>query len=548
MQAVGVGGLRQFKILPNVRGGLAAVVVVEILPDQLVGVLVRVPGELQIEPGEQVGPRAAAELRVDPVDAAITHEPQVFRHIEDRRPFRPVGIPVPDSDPIRGDLRPVPDRPGVVAVGGARGNRTDLVAGGILAPGARHDIDPQVFMRHERLRCVERLEVGERDHPGFGVGLLDDLHRLVEGQDQRRGFRLLLLHELPAVGALAAAEPVTLRRGEGQRPIDLAAAVTAVLDPPLDVAFQSGREKRRQFGIRAADAMGPVRLTLAGMVQRVDFGMVGEQSLDGLLADLFVLWRQEVIHVVPGGQRGAHVIARRSHPTILKNPGIAPHPEDETAIGEGRLLEIVDPIESERRPLRHHIEARPGVVKPLAGERVKPAAEVILQETINGVVQTERRGRRQRDAIAVGLDAIGLRAGKAIARARHFGHQVQNDRRLAFRFRQRRHSRQFRAGDLLQILVQRVGRRLHELGIRVACHLGRQGRVAVVHDHGPRLALFGERSRPLCGRSHAPACGDEGNRDGELLSARRVNHESSPELGWRWGSAHRRPYSTLRPA
>ena len=183
MQAVGVGGLRQFEVVPDVRGGLAAVVVVEILPDQLVGVLIWVPGELEIEPGEQIGPRAATELWIDRIDAAVAHEPQVFRHIEDRRPLRPVGIPVPDGNPIRGDLRPVPDRLGVVAVGGARGDRPDLVAGGILAPGARHDIDPEVFVRHERRRRVERLEVGERDHPGFGVGLLDDLHRLVEGQD-----------------------------------------------------------------------------------------------------------------------------------------------------------------------------------------------------------------------------------------------------------------------------------------------------------------------------------------------------------------------------
>ena len=220
--------------------------------------------------------------------------------------------------------------------------------------------------------------------------------------------------------------------------------------------------------------------------------MVGEQSLDRLLADLFVFWRQKVVHVVPGGQRGARVIAWRADASILENPGIAPHPKDEPAIGEGRLLEIVDRIDRERRPLGHHFITRPGVGEPLAGERVKPATEMIFQETIDGVVQSERRGRRQRDAVAVGLDAIGLRAGGLVARARHLGHQFQNDRRFAFRFRQCRHRWQLRAGDLLQIVVQRVGRRLHELGIAVACHLGRQGCVAVVHDHRPRLPLVGE--------------------------------------------------------
>ena len=243
---------------------------------------------------------------------------------------------------------------------------------------------------------------------------------------------------------------------------------------------------------RAADAIGPVRFAFAGMVQRVDFGMVGEQSLDRLLADLFVFWRQKVVHVVPRGECGARRVSRRADSAILENPGIAPHPEDEAAVGEGRLLEIVDPIDRECRPLRHHFITRPGVGEPLAGERVKPAAEVIFQETINGVVQSERRGRRQREPSAVGLDAIGLRAGGLVARARHLGHQFQNDRRFAFRFRQRRHRWQLRAGDLLQIVVQRVGRRLHELGIAVACHLGRQGRVPVVYDHRPRLPLVGE--------------------------------------------------------
>jgi len=100
VQRVFIGLLPELEILPDVRGRRLAVVVGKELPDQRVGVGIRISGQLHVDPLQQLVPRAAALLGIDAVDAALVHVAQVLGDVEHRRPLRPVRVPVPNGDAV----------------------------------------------------------------------------------------------------------------------------------------------------------------------------------------------------------------------------------------------------------------------------------------------------------------------------------------------------------------------------------------------------------------------------------------------------------------
>ena len=153
-------------------------------------------------------------------------------------------------------------------------------------------------------------------------------------------------------------------------------------------------------------------------IQRVELRVSLEKTGYDHFPFFAVFWWQNMIKIVASRVTQALFLASNSATAILHDPWITAHPENEPAVTESRLLQVINGWQRQLRLTWHNFIAAPAVTHAFGNKGVETTTHVIFKQAIDRVVQRQCGRSSQRDAISRSLDAVCLFCSRAIAGSR----------------------------------------------------------------------------------------------------------------------------------